>query len=164
MTTDCVRVVADSPGRTARVAAAVAEHLRAGDVVLLHGELAAGKTTFVTAAAAALGSPDQVTSPTFMLAQFYAGGRVPVLHLDTYRLTGVAEYRDLGLEEQLAESVTFVEWGGLVAAELPEHLAVTLRPDPADEQSRVITIEAHGARWAGVPGLVEDELRAEAAA
>lgn len=162
MTTDSVRVAADSPARTARVAAAVARHLRAGDVVLLHGDLAAGKTTFVTAAAAALGSPDQVTSPTFMLAQFYAGGRVPVLHLDTYRLAGVAEFRDLGLEEQLAESVTFVEWGGLVAGELPEHLAVTL--DLAGADSRDITITAHGARWSGVPGLIESDLRAEAAA
>ena len=95
MTTDSVRIVADSPGRTAEVAAAVAGQLQVGDVVLLHGGLAAGKTTFVTAVAAALGSPDQVTSPTFMLAQFYSGGRVPVLHLDTYRLTGVAEFRDL---------------------------------------------------------------------
>jgi tRNA threonylcarbamoyladenosine biosynthesis protein TsaE len=163
MTTDSVRVPADSPGRTARVAAAVADRLRAGDVVLLHGDLAAGKTTFVTAAAAALGSPDQVTSPTFMLAQFYAGGRLPVLHIDTYRLAGVAEFRDLGLEEQLADSVTFVEWGGLVAGELPEHLAVTLEPDPADEQARTITIQAHGARWAGVPAQIEAALLAGAA-
>lgn len=162
MTTDSVRVAAESPARTARVAAAAARHLRAGDVVLLHGELAAGKTTFVTAAAAALGSPEQVTSPTFMLAQFYAGGRAPVLHLDTYRLADVAEFRDLGLEEQLAESVTFVEWGGLVEGELPEHLAITL--DLAGPDSRDITITGHGARWAGVPGLVEGELLAEAAA
>lgn len=89
MTTESIRVVAESPDRTAAVAAALAPHLRAGDVVLLHGGLAAGKTTFAQAVTAALGSPDQVTSPTFMLAQFYAGGRVPVLHLDTYRLTGV---------------------------------------------------------------------------
>jgi tRNA threonylcarbamoyladenosine biosynthesis protein TsaE len=163
MTTDSIRVVADSPARTGTVAAAVAGHLRAGDVVLLHGELAAGKTTFVTAAAAALGSPDPVTSPTFMLAQFYGGGRVPVLHVDTYRLTGVAEFRDLGLEEQLAESATLVEWGGLVATELPEHLAVTLTADPGDEQRRTITISAHGARWAGVPEAIETALLAEAA-
>ena len=160
MTTDSARVAADSPARTARVAVAVARHLRAGDVVLLHGELAAGKTTFVTAAAAALGSPEQVTSPTFMLAQFYAGGRVPVLHLDTYRLADVAEYRDLGLEEQVAESVTFVEWGGLVAGELPEHLAITL--ELAGTDGRDITITGHGARWSGVPGLVGAELMAAA--
>jgi tRNA threonylcarbamoyladenosine biosynthesis protein TsaE len=160
MTTDSFRVVADSPHRTARVAVAVAGQLRAGDVVLLYGDLAAGKTTFVTAAAAALGSPDQVTSPTFMLAQFYAGGRVPVLHLDTYRLAAVAEFRDLGLDEQLADSVTLVEWGGLVEGELPEHLAVTL--EPAGETSRAITVTAHGPRWAGVPGLIESTLLAEA--
>jgi tRNA threonylcarbamoyladenosine biosynthesis protein TsaE len=163
MTTDSFRTVADSPGRTGAVAAAVAAHLRPGDVVLLHGGLAAGKTTFVAAVAAALGSPDQVTSPTFMLAQFYPGGRVPVLHLDTYRLTGVAEYRDLGLDEHLEGSATLVEWGGMVEGELPEHLAVTLEPDPADEQRRTITIEARGARWAGVPELIRSELLAEAA-
>jgi tRNA threonylcarbamoyladenosine biosynthesis protein TsaE len=161
MTTESVRITADSPARTGAVAAAVAGRLRPGDVVLLHGELAAGKTVFVTAAAAALGSPDQVTSPTFMLAQFYGGGRVPVLHIDTYRLTGVAEFRDLGLDEQLAESATFVEWGGLVEGELPEHLAVTLAVD--GQQSRTITISAYGARWAGVPGAIESELLTEAA-
>jgi tRNA threonylcarbamoyladenosine biosynthesis protein TsaE len=163
MTTDSIRVVAESPARTAAVAAAVAEQLRAGDVVLLHGELAAGKTTFVAAAAAALGSPDQVTSPTFMLAQFYRGGRVPVLHVDTYRLTGVAEFRDLGLDEQLAESATLVEWGGLVAGELPEHLVVTLAADPGAEQRRTITIAAHGPRWSGVPEAIETALLAEVA-
>lgn len=163
MTTESIRVVAESPARTAAVAAAVARQLRAGDVVLLHGELAAGKTTFVAAAAAALGSPDQVTSPTFMLAQFYAGGPLPVLHIDTYRLTGVAEFRDLGLEEHLAESVTLVEWGGLVAGELPEHLAVTLTADPDHEQRRTITFAGHGSRWSGVPAAIEADLLAEAA-
>ena len=152
MTTESFRVVADSPRRTGEVAAALAARLRAGDVVLLHGELAAGKTTFVQAVAAALGSPDQVTSPTFMLAQFYAGGRVPVLHVDTYRLTSVTEFRDLGLEEHFAESVTLVEWGGLVATELPEHLSVTLEPDPVHPQRRTITMTGHGARWAGTLG------------
>ena len=163
MTTESIRVGAESPARTAAVAAAVAGQLRAGDIVLLYGELAAGKTTFVAAAAAALGSHDHVTSPTFMLAQFYAGGRVPVLHIDTYRLASVAEFRDLGLEEHLAESATLVEWGGLVEGELPEHLAVTLTADPAAEQGRSITIAGHGARWTGVPEAIETELLAEAA-
>ena len=65
--------------------------------------------------------------------------------------------------EQLAESVTLVEWGGLVASELPEHLAVTLTADPADEQRRTIAISGHGARWSGVPAAIETELLAEAA-
>lgn len=154
MSTESFRVVTESPAGTAAVATALAAELRAGDVVLLHGGLAAGKTTFVTAVTAALGSPDQVTSPTFMLAQFYAGGRVPVLHLDTYRLTGVGEFRDLGLDEQLETSVTLVEWGELVAGELPEHLGVTLATDPAAELRRTITLTGHGDRWAGVPEVL----------
>lgn len=163
MTTDSIRVVADSPRRTGAVAAALAGHLRAGDAVLLHGELAAGKTTFVRAVVAALGSPDPVTSPTFMLAQFYAGGRVPVLHVDTYRLDRVAEFRDLGLEEHLPGSVTLVEWGGLVAEELPGHLDVTLETDPAAVDTRTITLRGHGPRWTAVLDRLRPELLAPAA-
>lgn len=163
MTTDCIRVVAESLDRTAAVAAALAGHLRAGDAVLLHGELAAGKTTFVRAVVAALGSPDPVTSPTFMLAQFYAGGRVPVLHVDTYRLTGVGEYRDLGLTEHLPESVALVEWGGLVAGEFPGALDVTLEADPAAEDTRTITLRGDGPRWTGTLAGLRAELPARAA-
>ena len=59
--------------------------------------------------------------------------------------------------------MTLVEWGGLVAGELPEHLAVTLTADPDDEQRRTITIAGQGARWSGVPEAIETDLLAEAA-
>lgn len=141
---------ADGPEGTARVAAVLAPHLGAGDAVLLTGELAAGKTTFVSALVAALGSPAAVSSPTFSLAQFYATPGPRVLHVDTYRLTDLTEFRDLGLDEYLDEVIALVEWGELVAGEFVDPLRMHLSAsDPGDGTAREITVRG-GPRWAPV--------------
>ena len=155
-----LRLLADGPDGTARVARALAGRLRTGDVVLLRGELAAGKTTFVKAAAAALGSSDVVTSPTFTLAQFYATAAGPVLHIDAYRLDDVDEYRDLGLDEYVESSVTFVEWGDLVAGEFAAPLVVELRTDPAVDERREIVVTGAGRRWAEAMPELRHEIEA----
>lgn len=147
-------VVSTGPDDTARIAGAVARHLGKGDVLLLNGDLAAGKTTFVKAVAAALKSPDVVTSPTFTLAQFYATGGTPVLHMDTYRLDGVDEYRDLGMNEYHEESVSLIEWGDKVATEFPDHLDVRFEvvegTADTDADRRSITFTSTSGRWTPV--------------
>ncbi len=100
-----------------RLAAKVAEALAPGDVVVLSGEVGSGKTTFVRAAAAALGVEERVTSPTYQLARGYEGvvdGReVTVNHLDLYRLEGLEDRDALELDDYLdPDAVTFVEWAG----------------------------------------------------
>ncbi len=97
------------------VAAGVAEVLEPGDVVVLSGEVGAGKTTFVRAAARALGITDRVTSPTYQLARGYEGlkegRRVVVNHMDLYRLEGIEDRDVLELEDYLeADALTFIEW------------------------------------------------------
>ncbi|HEY2225065.1 tRNA (adenosine(37)-N6)-threonylcarbamoyltransferase complex ATPase subunit type 1 TsaE [Actinomycetospora sp.] len=141
----------DGPEETARVAADLAPHLGAGDAVLLTGDLAAGKTTFVSALVAALGSDVAVSSPTFSLAQFYATPGPRVLHVDTYRLADLTEFRDLGLDEYLDEVIALVEWGALVAREFVDPLYIHLAtlPGPGDADAREITMRG-GARWAPV--------------
>lgn len=127
-----VRLVSRSPAQTRRIAATVAGALRLGDVVALTGELGAGKTCFVQGAAAALGVPDRVTSPSFVLRREYQG-RVPVLHLDVYRLSTLQEVLDIGYEEALDRDwVTFIEWGDAMSPLLPvDHLEVEFRlPEP----------------------------------
>lgn len=100
---------------TAQVAAALASRLSPGSVLLLSGDLGAGKTAFVRGLAQGLGvSPDEVTSPTFTLVHEYLGGRLPLQHVDLYRLDQ-AELETLGLDERLAEA-------GVVAVEWPERL------------------------------------------
>jgi tRNA threonylcarbamoyladenosine biosynthesis protein TsaE len=100
-----------SPAETEALAARVAARLRPGDVVLVSGELGAGKTTFVRGAARALGVEVPVTSPTFTLARRYEDGRLPISHLDLFRLAGLdAEEPDLLADELASDRVAFVEW------------------------------------------------------
>ncbi len=103
-------VVTCSEADTAGVARRLAAGLGRGSVVILEGELGAGKTAFVRGLAAGLGiDPDEVSSPTFTLVQEYAG-RVPLFHVDLYRLSA-PEVDDLGLEELAAQGVMAIEWG-----------------------------------------------------
>ena len=100
-----------SETETGAVGRDVARTLRAGDVVLLHGDLGAGKTAFVRGLAEGLGvQPEEVSSPTFTLIQEYRGGRLPLLHVDLYRLADAREIDDLGLDELGREAVTAIEW------------------------------------------------------
>src|SRR5918993_5140477 len=100
-----------SPDATERAGAALAAALRPGDVVLVSGELGAGKTTFVRGALRALGVTEAVTSPTFVVGLLYEGATGPIAHLDLYRLAGLAD-EDPGLLDPYfgPDTVTFVEW------------------------------------------------------
>jgi tRNA threonylcarbamoyladenosine biosynthesis protein TsaE len=149
-------VVCD-PSQTAAVAAAVAPSLQAGDAVLLNGGLAAGKTFFVQALVRALGSADEVTSPTFTIANFYRTERGPVLHVDAYRLSSVAEFRDLALEDYVAESISAVEWAERVDEEFPEALRIDFATVPEDERLRTLAFSPRGDRWTAAFG----QLRAD---
>ena len=100
-----------SAAETEALAASVAARLRPGDVVLVSGELGAGKTTFVRGAARALGVEVPVTSPTFTLARRYEDGRLPISHLDLFRLAGLDDEEPELLAEELAgDRIAFVEW------------------------------------------------------
>jgi tRNA threonylcarbamoyladenosine biosynthesis protein TsaE len=139
-----------SAPQTRAVGAAIASMLRAGDVVVLTGDLGTGKTVVAQGIAAALGVDEPVVSPTFTLLREYAG-RLPVRHLDVYRLDHVQEAIDLGLEELLDDGVVLVEWGEGVRELLPaDRLELTLAllpPDEADDDTRRITVAAVGAGW-----------------
>lgn len=136
---------AETPEDTRAVGAAIAGCLRPGDAVALTGELGAGKTTFVQGAARALGVTEPVVSPTFTLVREYPG-RVPVVHVDVYRLDRLQDVLDLGVEEVAEEGVLFVEWGDVIEGLLPrDHLVVEL--SSGDDVRRVV-VRAVGGSWA----------------
>lgn len=122
---------------------ALARALEPGDVVTLTGTLGAGKTRLAAGVAEGLGAGAHVRSPTFTLVNEYRGGRVPLFHVDLYRLEGGGVH-GLGLEEMLETGVVVVEWGERLPAELRrEALAIAIEPLGGDE--RLVTARAdHG--------------------
>jgi tRNA threonylcarbamoyladenosine biosynthesis protein TsaE len=132
---------------TARVAATLAPFLRAGDAMLLKGPLASGKTAFVQELVAALGSKAEVTSPTFTLAQFYQLPAGTFLHIDAYRLSSVAEFRDLALEDFVSESITAVEWGDIVEEDFTNALTINFEFVPDHDNWRKLIFSATAERW-----------------
>jgi len=137
-----------SAEETRRLAVAITPVLVPGDMIVLAGDLGAGKTVFVQGLAAGLGVPEPVTSPTFVLVREYCGGRYPLMHIDIYRLQMVQEIIDLGYDEFLDPSgIVAIEWGDVVEPLLPrEHLHVELHHSNGDE--RVITLRPRGPHWA----------------
>lgn len=134
--------------QTKALAAALAPLACPGDLVLLAGELGAGKTAFTQGFAAGLGVDEPVTSPTFTLVRTYPGGRLKLHHVDVYRLDHLQEALDLGLAEMVDDvAVTLIEWGDVVAPALPgDFLEVGLAYGSSDDE-RTLSLRSVGRRW-----------------
>jgi tRNA threonylcarbamoyladenosine biosynthesis protein TsaE len=139
----------------------LASRLRAGDVVVLSGELGAGKTTFTQGLGAGLGVRGEVTSPTFVISRVHPplGEGPSLVHADAYRLGGVAELDDLDLDTSLDEAVTVVEWGeGIAEGLADDRVEVRIERAVADEAAsedgldpRRVRIAPVGRRWLEEP-------------
>lgn len=144
-----VTAASDSPVRTRALGAALARHLQPGDVVLLTGDLGAGKTVLVQGIAAGLGVDEPATSPTFALVHEHRGDDLRLLHADAWRLASPEEAVDLALAEEVDDGGTalVVEWGERAAAALPgDHLRVVLGPGPGDDD-RTLELFLEGSSW-----------------
>ncbi|CAN5626243.1 hypothetical protein BH10ACT3_BH10ACT3_12290 [soil metagenome] len=136
-----------SPDGTRALAAALAELARPCDLLLLVGDLGAGKTAFTQGFGRGLGIDDQITSPTFALVQSYTG-RLDLYHLDVYRLQQINEALDLGLSEMLDDdAVTIIEWGDTIKQALPRDYLEVRIGFGDDEEDRIIELAPVGSRW-----------------
>ncbi|MEP7310089.1 MAG: tRNA (adenosine(37)-N6)-threonylcarbamoyltransferase complex ATPase subunit type 1 TsaE [Acidobacteriota bacterium] len=132
--------ITHSEDETARVGFELAPLLPSASVLLLFGDLGAGKTAFVRGMAEALGiDRDQVSSPTFTLVQEYRGGRLPLFHADLYRLDDPREIDDLGLDEIAAAGVLAIEWAEKMPR--PPDNAIRVSLEHTGDNERTITIE-----------------------
>ena len=147
-----------SPEQTGELARCVAALVDPGDVLLLVGELGAGKTTFAKAFGRALGVDDPMTSPTFTLAREYQG-RLRLFHLDVYRLEHLSEVMDLDLPDLLdAGGVVLVEWGDAIAPALPaDYLEIRLTFGAGDDD-RTIRLRSVGPRWTARETTLADRI------
>ncbi len=149
-------IVTRSEAETRRLGALLGAALRPGDVVALDGELGTGKTAFTRGVAAGAGARDPVRSPSFTLVNRYEGGRVPIVHVDAYRLAGPEELVALGIEDVLdPQAAVLIEWAGRVAAALPEE-----RLDVAFEHRgparRALSFRPRGARAEALAARVRE--------
>ena len=166
-----MRVHLESLEQMRTFAAALAEHLRAGDLLILTGNLGAGKTTFTQSLGKALDVAGRITSPTFVIAREHLSriGGPALVHVDAYRLADGEELEDLDLDSELDESITVVEWGAGMAEQLSnDHLDITITPvwdedaenseddesfdaddeDELEDGRRTVDLTGHGADWA----------------
>lgn len=141
-------VTVTAPEQTMQLGAQVGNLVEPGDLILLDGDLGAGKTTFTKGLAKSLGIDRNVKSPTFTLVREYHQGRLPLYHMDVYRLEdGGAE--DLGLDEYFdGDGVSVVEWSEFIQELLPsDYLRITLSRATDAADTRQITFEPNGAHY-----------------
>ena len=156
LVTETLRVVCDDAEATRRVGAAVGRCAAAGSIVLLQGDLGAGKTVFAQGVGRGLESPTTVNSPTFVLMNEHLGGRLPMRHADLYRLDDADLIAELGLDQAAEGGILLVEWPERAGEALPsDHLHVLLTPldddiseDALDASPRELTLTAFGERSA----------------
>ena len=141
-------ITVTSPEATMQVGAKLGQLVQPGDLILLDGDLGAGKTTFTKGLAKCLGIPNNVKSPTFTLIREYHQGRLPLYHMDVYRLEdGGAE--DLGLDEYFdGDGVSVVEWSQFIADLLPAtYLRIAISRSATADDQRLITFKPVGQHY-----------------
>jgi tRNA threonylcarbamoyladenosine biosynthesis protein TsaE len=139
-----LKINSRSVQQTQELGAQLGKILRAGDVVALQGELGAGKTNFVQGLARGLGIAEDVNSPTFILANEYYSGRLPLFHIDAYRVSDAAEAEGFGLDDYLnGNGATVIEWAERVRAALPRDV-LWIQFEYAGENERALQFHALG--------------------
>ena len=137
-------MIVESPERMRDLGRAIGSRVRSGDVIVLIGDLGAGKTTLVQGLAPALGVRDAVTSPTFVIAREHRADGLALQHVDAYRLARPADFWDLDLD--LASAVTVIEWGGSLLEDLAGEPLLVVRID-RDDSTRRVALSGSPDRW-----------------
>lgn len=157
-----ITVRSRSVEETHEIAAAIAGLVRARDLIVLAGDMGAGKTAFTGGFARAMGvhGDEHVSSPTFTLIHTYESGRLPIHHADLYRLQSLGEVADLGLREQVdLGAVGIVEWGNVAGDVLGDVLTLSFEHDFDDDDVRTITVSVTGHQWDTRWDRLRDALR-----
>lgn len=153
-----VRARTDGVEATRALARALSSLVAPGDLILLAGELGAGKTAFAQGFGAGLGVEEQITSPTFTLARHYEG-RLVLHHVDVYRLERLSELQDVGIAELLdSGGVLLIEWGDAIAPALPaDYLEIRLTYGEGDDD-RALELRCVGERWSARARVLGETL------
>ena len=135
-----IMIITNNAAETRELGTRLAEKLKAGDVILLEGELGAGKSELARGVARGLGVTETVTSPSFTILNVYESGRIPLYHFDWYRLESAEELYELGMDEYLGgDGIAVVEWAERCPDAVPED-CIRIRLEATGEETRRITV------------------------
>jgi len=141
-------IICHSEQETKEYAKKLAKILKKGDIIILAGDLGAGKTKFVEGILTYYGLQDEIASPTFTIVNEYHTKDVTICHFDLYRLKSIAEFDNIGGEEYFAKGICVIEWGELIESILPDdYMKITILKDEEDENTRILQIEERGNRF-----------------
>ena len=141
-------VVVETRERMHELGVHVAQCLVPGDLVVLVGDLGAGKTTFTQGLGLGLGISDPITSPTFVIARAHLDGTYPLVHVDAYRLGSTVELDELDLDAEMSTSITVVEWGeGKVEQLTDDRLTIAITRSDEEDDTRTVEFTGVGRRW-----------------
>ncbi|MDR0768941.1 MAG: tRNA (adenosine(37)-N6)-threonylcarbamoyltransferase complex ATPase subunit type 1 TsaE [Dysgonamonadaceae bacterium] len=143
-----IQILSKSEKDTIHIARTIAPLFHAGDLIVLSGDLGAGKTHFVKGFTEGYHSKDLVTSPTFSIANFYRTNQFDILHIDLYRITTIEEFLDLGLTDYFDQSVVLVEWGTKFADCFEDYMLISLASKKYNE--RLITFAGNGGKYESI--------------
>ena len=139
------KFISNSELDTKTLAKKIASNLKPGDVIVLTGELGAGKTKFTEGLLSYFGLENEISSPTFTIVNEYKNENINIYHFDVYRLEDADEFYAIGGEEYFEKGICIIEWGELISDALPDnHISITFQKDNNDENKRVLDIESIG--------------------
>jgi tRNA threonylcarbamoyladenosine biosynthesis protein TsaE len=152
-------IVSDSEESTCEIARKIALLFRPGDMIILDGDLGAGKTYFVKGFSAGLHAKDPVNSPTFSIANFYRTDQTDLLHIDLYRIETFDEFMDLGLFDYFNQTITLIEWGKKFAEYFEEYLLISFEIN--DDSVRTLIFKSQGDKYQAKMNELKKLLKGE---
>lgn len=142
-----LEIISNSANETMTLAKDFASNLKVGDVVVLHGELGAGKTKFTEGILTYFGLQNEISSPTFTIVNEYKKDNLNIYHFDVYRLESSEEFYAIGGEEYFSKGICIIEWGEIIEDALPpKYIKISFEKDLVDENIRKINIEYIGGK------------------
>lgn len=146
-----MHIVCENEYKTKEFASRLAEKLEVGDIIVLSGELGAGKTKFVEGILTYFNLENEISSPTFTIVNEYQNDKINIYHFDLYRLGDIYEFENIGGEEYFSKGICLFEWGELIEDVIPnEYIKISFSKSDENPDLRILDIETFGEKYSGI--------------